>query len=263
MCKRKFSNKVASPAAFTLIEMSMVIIVVGLLVSGVVIAKDIIKHAESRTAIHQVNKYLVAINNFKMHYDALPGDFREAEQYWPGETFNGNGNNQVHANPINGKNEPILFWKHLNLAGLISNSYTGVPEGPFGLVTGVNIPMGTIESTAWNVIYTANISLGGGAPDPGDPSSFFSSPTDGIYGRINNVLELSSDNTGPLKGAAVRPSDAYMIDRKIDDGISVTGNVFGTNATVSGASGCVGGTDLSGYLLTNNTVVCAMYFWLD
>jgi len=263
MCKRENSNNLSSSSAFTLIEISMVLIVVGLLISGIVIAKDIIKHAESRTAIHQVNKYLVAINSFQMRYDALPGDFREAEQYWPGETYNGNGNNKVHINSTNGKNEPILFWKHLNLAGLIPNSYTGEPSGPFGLETGVNIPMGTIESTAWNVIYTENISLGGGAPDPGDPASFFAAPSDGIYGRVNNVLELSSDNTGPLKGAAVRPVDAHMIDKKIDDGISVTGNVFSTNATVVGSSGCVGGVDLSGYLLTNNTVVCAMYFWLD
>ncbi len=249
---------------FTLIELAIVMLVLAVVIGGVVMGQHLIRNTQVQTVIYDANQYRVAVNNFKLQYDAIPGDFRSAEEYWPGETFNGNGNHEVHHNPNNNKSEPILFWKHLTLSGLLPGSYTGEPVPIYFLEAGTNLPLGAFTGTAWNVIYTRSISVGGSAPDPEDPASIWADPTDGIYGRIANVLELSADNNkGGIEGKATRPIEAWTIDRKVDDGVAYTGNTYGTNATVLGATGCIDEFDKTGYNLIDDNIQCSMYFWLD
>ena len=261
MCEKKDSNI----KGFTLIEVAMVVIALAVIVSGIFMGQHLIRNTQVQTVIYDANQYRVAVNNFKLQYDgAIPGDFRSAEDYWPGQTHNGNGNNEVHYNPTNNKSEPILFWRHLNLSGLLPGAYTGEPVPIYGLEAGTNLPFGAFTGTAWNVIYTRSISVGGSNPDPEDPASIWADPTDGIYGRIANVLEFSADNNkGGIEGKATRPIEAWQIDRKVDDGIAYRGNTYSTNATVLGATGCIDENQETGYNLTDDNIQCSMYFWLD
>jgi prepilin-type N-terminal cleavage/methylation domain-containing protein len=67
---------------FTLIELSIVLVILGLLVSGVLLGQDLIRAAELRSVPTDFQKYQTAVNIFRDKYRALPGDMRNATDFW-------------------------------------------------------------------------------------------------------------------------------------------------------------------------------------
>ena len=59
---------------FTLIELSIVLVIIGLLIGGLVAGNDMRKSAEVRSQITQIEKIQTATNTFKAKFNALPGD---------------------------------------------------------------------------------------------------------------------------------------------------------------------------------------------
>src|ERR1700691_6571160 len=59
---------------FTLIEMSIVLVVIGFVVGGVLVGQDLIRAAYIRAQITQIEKFNTAVNTFYGKYQALPGD---------------------------------------------------------------------------------------------------------------------------------------------------------------------------------------------
>ena len=96
----------ASTRGFTLIEMSIVLVIIGLLVGGVLVGRDLIRAAQIRAAITELDKIKVAVNTFRTKYDCLPGDCGNMTMFFPQDascpnpagtvsittTCNGNGN---------------------------------------------------------------------------------------------------------------------------------------------------------------------------
>lgn len=68
------STKTALTAAFTLIELSVVLVVIGLIVGGVLVGQDLIKAAAIRATVTQVEQFNTAANTFFGKYGYLPGD---------------------------------------------------------------------------------------------------------------------------------------------------------------------------------------------
>ena len=64
---------------FTLIELSLVLVIVGLIIGGVVVGRDLIHSAEIRATISQIEKYNTAVNTFRTKYNCLPGDCPAAQ----------------------------------------------------------------------------------------------------------------------------------------------------------------------------------------
>ncbi len=60
-----FSRPRASQLGFTLIELSIVLVIIGLIVGGVLVGQDLIKAAETRATVGQVEKYNAAVNTFR------------------------------------------------------------------------------------------------------------------------------------------------------------------------------------------------------
>src|ERR1700743_3469732 len=59
---------------FPLIELSIVLVIIGLIVGGILVGQDMIKAAEVRAQISQIEKYNQAVNTFKAKFQAIPGD---------------------------------------------------------------------------------------------------------------------------------------------------------------------------------------------
>ena len=59
---------------FTLIELSIVLVVIGLIIGGILVGQDLIQAAETRSQITQIEKYNAAVNTFRLKYNCLPGD---------------------------------------------------------------------------------------------------------------------------------------------------------------------------------------------
>src|SRR5215475_14851525 len=62
---------------FTLVELSIVLVIIGLIVGGVLVGQDMIKAAELRSTISQIEKYNTAVNTFRDKYRYIPGDINQ------------------------------------------------------------------------------------------------------------------------------------------------------------------------------------------
>lgn len=129
---------------FTLIELSIVLVIIGLLVGGVLVGRDLIEAGQLRTQIAQIEEYTTATHTFRLKYNCLPGDCRNAEALGlgvsagPGQNGNGDkaigyqggsfANGQVQAGG-QWTPESLDFWYHLQQAGLINTNLTGWVSG--------------------------------------------------------------------------------------------------------------------------------------
>ena len=61
-------------SGFTLVELSLVLVIIGLVAGGVLVGRDLIAAATIRSTISQIEKYKTAVNTFRTKYNYLPGD---------------------------------------------------------------------------------------------------------------------------------------------------------------------------------------------
>ena len=108
-------------SGFTLIEIAIVLVIIGLLLGGVLKGQELITSARVRNLISQQDGIKAAFFGFQDRYRALPGDYASASANIAGVTNNGNGNGQIEGPPAT---EDILVWDHLSHAGFINGQYT-------------------------------------------------------------------------------------------------------------------------------------------
>lgn len=225
-------NKKLNPA-FTLIELSVVLIIIGLIVGGVLVGKDLLKAAQLRSSISILEKSSAAINTFRLKYNALPGDIQNPEQFGLGISggigHGGNGNGSVFSYRYwdstslawQQSTEIYNLWLHLSQAGLVAESYTGVSNSG----TKPNL----LEGYMPRFKYTS------------EPSYVIALTSEDVNTResIGNAFVISSFNTPNAIvpgtnnfGQSMTALEAYSIDVKLDDGIPNSGIVLAMYPTV-------------------------------
>lgn len=203
----------ASQNGFTLIELSIVLAILGLIAGGIMGGQTLVKTSQLRGVVVQATSYASATTQFVEQYGELPGDFSRAARVWAG-AVSGNGNGIISELPgANAAGENFQAWKHLMSAGYISGSFTGTsgPASGADAVPGVNVPVGTLRNTVfW---YTS-----WGMQD--------ASSTDFFPGNYNNLLVYggAKKNSWPW-GKTMSGANAYDIDKKVDDGFPGQGAV--------------------------------------
>jgi prepilin-type N-terminal cleavage/methylation domain-containing protein len=123
---------------FTLIEIAIVLVIIGLLLGGVLKGQELITGARVRNIIQQQDGVKAAYFGFMDRYRALPGDYLNAATNIQGTTTNGDGDGQIETGAA--ANESVLAWEHLSRAGFINGSYTYAaviaettnPRNPYG-----------------------------------------------------------------------------------------------------------------------------------
>jgi prepilin-type N-terminal cleavage/methylation domain-containing protein len=206
----------ASPG-FTLVELSIVLVIIGLILGGVVVGKSLIRAAEIRSVIADVETYFAGSRMFIDKYQCLPGDCPNATQFLIGVT-NGNGNGQLSQPAVaGGPGENFGIWQQLALSGYIEGQYTGSPAaGTLGTRTVDNTPSSPVNGGDWFWYYYDNYTNHGVFYD----------------GFMRNVLWFTPLNPTPAERAKgiLSPAEAYQVDEKLDDGIPGTGFVRATHA---------------------------------
>ncbi len=111
---------------FTLVEIAIVLVIIGLLVGGVLKGQAMIQNAKVKKVVKMADEMRAAVMSFYDKYGMYPGD--ENQSTPSGDTFNGNGNGRIDIA------ERFEVFRDLSLAGLISGSYTGTEalRHPFG-----------------------------------------------------------------------------------------------------------------------------------
>ena len=141
---------------FTLIELSIVLVIIGLIVGGVLVGKDLITAATLRSQISQIEKYNTATRTFELKYGYLPGDIPDpaAQSFgfagrgsFAGE---GDGNGLLEgvnfdlagwSSPANqGTGETVMFWSDLSIAHMIDGDFSAASSTvSAGLITGTDL----------------------------------------------------------------------------------------------------------------------------
>ena len=109
---------------FTLVEIAIVLVIIGLLLGGVLKGQEMIENAKYKSLRNEINDYSAAFYAFQDRYRALPGDFDEASaRFGQSTTINGNGDGIIRRGVCDNNNdESCKLWQHLRYAGLISGN---------------------------------------------------------------------------------------------------------------------------------------------
>jgi len=228
---------------FTLIEMSIVLVIIGLVIGGVIAGKSLIQRARIHNLASEIQQMRMSVNAFVMQYDMMPGDLVNAGDYWPScaspsSLCNGNGDGVV-----NSSEEKYRSWQHMSLAGTLEGNYTGEPNGSGRCEIDVNTPGSTIKGGGY-MFQTFSFS--------------------GWNIRFENGLQFGSRQNVSLSAcldyAVVSPVDAFGVDKKLDEGTANNGKIVSLNGTESGNTGCLinQGTD-NNYDLADDNVACRMF----
>lgn len=216
-------------SGFTLIELSIVLVIIGLVVGGVIVGSDMIRSSEIRSAQSDVEKIRSAVNLFRTKVGGLPGDTRKASTYISGAT-NGNGNGKIDPSTTD-NGEEFHAWIHLASSGLLEGSYDGTKDSV--LQSGLN-----------NGYYRLS----------------YQSP---VYGKSGHMISLNAFNPtfGIAHLAILSPDEVYSMDLKADDGLADSGGIMGFNEQA--VPGCVTDyhTAASGeYVLPSTDIKCKVFF---
>lgn len=143
-------------SGFTLIELSIVLVIIALIIGGVLVGRDLITVAQIRAQISQIDAFNVAARTFQSKYGALPGDIADAARLgfaprgqYAGEG-DGNGVLEGVDNDLANRNrgwrgaagETLMFWVDLSVAGMIGYNFSAAtPATPFaGSITAATSP---------------------------------------------------------------------------------------------------------------------------
>jgi prepilin-type N-terminal cleavage/methylation domain-containing protein len=127
---------------FTLVEMAIVLVIIGLLLGGVLKGQELIKNAKVKGIANDVNAVSAAMNGYQDRYKALPGDDAQASAHVNANATNGNGNGIIDGGfqatgVLSGEN--LEFFHHLSFAKLLSPaiSATNTIASSFGTPMGI------------------------------------------------------------------------------------------------------------------------------
>ena len=211
---------------FTLIEIAIVLVIIGLLLGGVLKGQELINAARVRNIASQLDGVKIAYLGFQDRYRVYPGDMVNATSITqiPGAPA---GCTAANTNCGNGKidpNENLIVWNQLSKSGFISGSYAGTVD----------------TGSAFQTADTTN--------SPPNPfGGFLVLVHDSDYGDVNsatpaNVLNIKTGGIMPVAMVA-------ELDRKVDDGAPGTGTfraaiTYGDGATNNALclTGAVNGT---------------------
>lgn len=270
----------AAKSGFSLVELSIVLVILGLLVGGVLAGQSLIRAAELRAVVNEQNQIVTGVRSFRDKYFNLPGDLPNATAFWGADTgcppnfnqstavtanttpktatCNGDGDGKVLKSFGTGYTsyDNLRFWQQLANAGLITGQYNGYLTSTnysdaTAITPGINVMPSRVG--AWMVDNLNN---------PSGVNWYFA----GDYGNYLMVGAKPFFNGGAgaqwFADASFNGGEAWNIDTKMDDGKPNTGSVR-TNYVLSNNASCVSPSQLptaTAYDLTITAKACNLLF---
>lgn len=189
---------------FTLIEVTIVMVILGLLLGGVLKGQELVMSARVRNLIGQQDGIKAAFFGFQDRFRSLPGDYSSASKTFKCASgvacLNGNGNGVIEADAIGATqgssqsevHEELLAWMHLTSAGFLN--------GNFAMISG--------ES---------------GANDMNSPRNAYNTYLQIIYDGNYADARIGGKRHNLKTGSGIPVEIVAEVDRKVDDGNALQG----------------------------------------
>lgn len=251
LCRKKRQE-----AGFTLVELAVVLMIIGLLIGGILRGQEVLQNARIVSVVKQVNGYDAAITSFRDAYNNLPGDIVNPNRRVPNCTTSpcttsGNSNgilgtvipNVLYTyGTISNTDERRVAFLHLAAAKFITGiDASGARTGSWGDAFPAAPMGGGFQIGSFNVAganqYTGQVSGLYLIMKGGQPMADFGISIDGI----------------------LTPHQAAMIDRKMDDGLPARGSVI-SGEHISGTCQTYGANGGGTYIESNTGQNCNMMF---
>lgn len=187
-------------AGFTLIEVAIVLVILGLLVGALVKGQELISGARVYNLVALQTGIKSAFFAFQDRYRALPGDYRFATQNVPAAAGNGNGNGRVEA--IGSPLETLLVWDHLSKSGLLNFGFSATSAASHSAAT--------------------------------TPANAYGGFLDLAYDNAYADVAVPPNRHNLKTGGQLPVMMLAEVDRKIDDGNAATGIFRGSAAFGAG-----------------------------
>lgn len=222
---------------FTLVELSIVLIIIGVLVAGIISGREIIRQAEYRSVISDYERFVTAYNTFEGLYDRIPGDLNvnDAREILGDDEIEGGGDDNGKIAYFPGSEEAFreinAAWEHLSKSGILAGEFGGEADELPQLNNDI-APLSRIQGGLYLILNEIE----------GSPSGDFDTPyPDGLKANVAYVFLTStiadSSQFTSNDSAIIDVVGASYIDRKLDDDNPVKGRVRG------GGPNCVDDTE--------------------
>jgi prepilin-type N-terminal cleavage/methylation domain-containing protein len=247
--------------AFTLVELAIVLVIIGLLIVAITSGQSLVKNAKLRSITNESKQHQVAVMSFYSKFDAYPGDFNQPLST-ASKSVAGNGNNKIEwvtkipattgifvAEGSNAWHHLIAEVIDLDILGASPNLQT--PLASVSLILGTDYPSSSQDGAGWvfgsqpigqavdlNYVYlTGAFTSPFGIPDSTDSAG-------------DPVTGTPAANVGKPTGmfGIISTTDAYSIDKKNDNGSATDGGILG-------AEDCAGD-----YNLASDSTMCVLAF---
>lgn len=212
-------------SGFTLIELAIVLVIIGLLLGGVLKGQELINSAKVKNIASELKNTQIYIYSYQDKFRALPGDDRAAVTHLSAPAgvvvTNGDGNGVVGGawNSSTVGDESFEFWQQVRLAGLDT---------------------GPTDKTADTYLPTNN---------EGGRIGVQSNPQNTITGLTGSYAVCTEGVVGKM---------ARELDTQLDDGVTTTGSVMVAAAVTGLAAAQAVGTDVANFDSTKY-VVCVAF----
>ncbi|MBL6784880.1 MAG: prepilin-type N-terminal cleavage/methylation domain-containing protein [Rickettsiales bacterium] len=212
--------------AFNLVEMTIVIAVISILITMTIVSKKFVTNARIKRAITEISDIENGARSFFDIYNALPGDFEKATDFFD-NAVNGDGDDRIEY-----ANEVYNVMMHLNAADLVMGNFQA-DEQNYAFRS--NSTVGTVI----RLIYTGVLS--------------------GFVVNNINVMQLGRANNAD--DASFLPYDAEYLDIKFDDSEPYSGKVTFREFGTTTAASCTNNTEK--YYVASEEVGCNIVIELD
>jgi prepilin-type N-terminal cleavage/methylation domain-containing protein len=218
---------------FTLVEIAIVLVIIGLLLGGVLKGQELINSAKVKNFANDFRNIPLFIYGYQDKFKALPGDDLAATTRGFGTTTNGNGNGVINGNwnTVTATDESWIFWQHARLANLASGPTSWAAAAASDPYVPKNADGGRIGIEAGNAAFIGNIA---GPPAIQGLNGSYVICSDAILGKFAKQLDTTMDDgntqtgsmrvvnglnsttphtrgSGALATTAVNDSDSYTV----------------------------------------------------
>ncbi|MFM9912974.1 MAG: prepilin-type N-terminal cleavage/methylation domain-containing protein [Methylophilaceae bacterium] len=209
-------------SGFTLIELAIVLVIIGLLLGGVLKGQELITNAKVKSMANELKAMQIMVYGYQDKFRALPGDDILVTTHILNSTLATTGGTAGNAqlegawNSLTNTDETYLFWQHVRMSGLAQGSplfgtaaqaAAYIPRNSDGGQMGISSMLFFKGATGFG-ISDANF------------EGTFAACTAGITGKLAKQIDVTIDDGNPQTGsvrariepvvAASAPSDAIV-----------------------------------------------------